>query len=64
MSTVAKAFVAFFTSLGTWGTTALADGALTGPEWFGLCGVAVATFGVWAIPNTNPQPVIDPEAAP
>lgn len=51
MNVYAKAIVAFFTALGTWGSTALADGKLTGPEWFGLCGVAVITAGVWAVPN-------------
>ena len=51
MNTVAKAVTAFFTSLGAWGATALADGKLTGPEWFGLCGVVVVTAGVWYVPN-------------
>lgn len=46
-----KAIIAFFTTLGTWGTTALADDGITGPEWFGLCGVAVATFTVWGVRN-------------
>lgn len=54
MSRYAKAIVAFFTALGTWGATAFADGAVDGAEWFGLCGVAVATFGVFQIPNTPP----------
>lgn len=57
----AKAVVAFFTSLGTWGTTALAVGpageaaSIQGAEWFGLCGVAVATCSVWLIENAPSQ---------
>ena len=47
----AKAITAFFTALGTWGGTALADGAITGPEWFGLCGVVVVTAGVFQVSN-------------
>lgn len=51
MNRYAKAVVALFTALGTWGTTALADGNITGPEWFGLCGVAAAAAAVYTIPN-------------
>jgi hypothetical protein len=47
----AKAVIAFFTTLGTWGTTALADGQVDGVEAFGLGGVIVATFGVWTVTN-------------
>lgn len=53
MSAYAKAIIAFFTALGTWGTTSLADGRMDGAEWFGLCGVVVVTAGVWAIPNAK-----------
>jgi len=53
MSQIAKAVVAFFTALGTWGATALADGHLDPVEWFGLCGVIVVTAGVWAVPNSE-----------
>lgn len=56
MSSIAKAIAAFFTTLGTWGATALADGKVSGPEWFGLCGVVVATAAVWQVTNT---PVAD-----
>ena len=59
MSRVAKAIMAFFTTLGTWGTTAMADNGLDNAEWFGLCGVIVATAGVWAIPNTTDTPLAD-----
>lgn len=54
MTTIAKAAMAFFTSLGTWGATAFADNGLTAVEAFGLCGVVVATIAVWAIPNEPP----------
>jgi hypothetical protein len=54
MNAYAKAIAAFFTALGTWGSTCLADGRMDGAEWFGLCGVVVVTVGVWAIPNTKP----------
>lgn len=47
----AKAVVAFFTSLGTWGATAMADNRIDGVEAFGLCGVFVATFSVWIVSN-------------
>lgn len=46
-----KAIIAFFTSLGTWGATAFADNGITGPEWFGLCGVIVSTAGVFQVKN-------------
>jgi hypothetical protein len=46
-----KTIIAFFTALGTWGTTVGADGHFTAVELFGLCGVVVATLGVYAIPN-------------
>lgn len=59
MNKAAKAIMAFFTALGTWGTTALADSGLDGPEWFGLCGVIVATVGVYAIPNVSDTPIRD-----
>lgn len=55
MSRYAKAVMTFFTALGTWGGTALADSGITSVEWFGLCGVIVATVGVFAIPNTPPS---------
>jgi hypothetical protein len=51
MNNVAKAIVAFFTSLGTWGVTAFADGHLSAVELFGLCGVMVATATVFLVPN-------------
>lgn len=56
MGSIAKAIAAFFTTLGTWGATALADGRVSGPEWFGLCGVVVATAAVWEVTNTVPVP--------
>lgn len=52
-----KAIAAFFTALGTWGGTAMADGQIDGVEAFGLCGVIVATFAVWGVTNTPPGPV-------
>lgn len=55
MSQYAKAIAAFFTSLGTWGGTALADGHIDGVEAFGLCGVVVATLTVLQVTNTPPQ---------
>ena len=54
---IAKAIIAFFGTLGTWGATALADGGLDPVEWFGLCGVVVATAAVWAIPNSGTEAV-------
>lgn len=53
MKTYAKAIIALFTALGTWGGTAFADGTLDAVEAFGLCGVIVATAAVWAIPNDD-----------
>ena len=52
---IAKAIIAFFGSLGTWGATALADGNLDAVEWFGLCGVIVATALVWSVPNSGAE---------
>lgn len=49
----AKAIAAFFTSLGTWGGTALADGHIDGVEWFGLTGVVVATTLVFQVTNKS-----------
>lgn len=46
-----KAVVAFFTALGTWGATAFADNGVTAVELFGLCGVIVATAGVFQVKN-------------
>lgn len=51
MQKFAKAIVAALTALGTWGGTALADETIQGAEWFGLTGVAVAFFAVYAISN-------------
>lgn len=51
MKAYAKSIAAFLTALGTWGTTSLAEGGITGAEWFGIAGVAAATLLVWAIPN-------------
>jgi hypothetical protein len=51
MSRYAKTIAAFFTSLGTWGATAFADGELTEVEMFGLCGVVAATLAVYQIAN-------------
>lgn len=55
MKPYAKAIMAFFTSLGTWGTTALSDNGLTTIELFGLCGVIVATVAVFTVPNDPPS---------
>jgi hypothetical protein len=55
VSQYAKAVMAFFTALGTWGATAFADNGLTVVEAFGLCGVIVTTVGVFAIPNLPPR---------
>lgn len=48
-----KAIIAFFTALGTWGATALADGQLNAVEAFGLCGVVVAGLTVYSFPNAD-----------
>jgi len=48
-----KATIAFFTALGTWGVTAFADNGVTAVEAFGLCGVVVATLGVFQVKNTD-----------
>lgn len=55
MASFAKAIIAFFTALGTWGGTALADGQIDGVEWFGLCGVVVAALLVYQVPNAVQQ---------
>ena len=55
MAHYSKAIVAFFTALGTWGATALADGSLDPVEWFGICGVIVATAGVFQVENKRQQ---------
>lgn len=60
LSRYSKAIAAFFTSLGTWGVTALAEDAngvstISGAEWFGLCGVVVATIAVFGVSNTEPE---------
>lgn len=49
--TAAKALVAFFTALATWLSTALADGAITGPEWAGLALVVATAVAVFTVPN-------------
>lgn len=54
MSRFSKAIVAFLTSLGTWGATSFADNGVSSVEWFALLGVAVATYAVYAVPNTPP----------
>lgn len=54
MTRYLKAITAFFTALGTWGVTALADDAITNVELFGLCGVVVATVAVFGVPNERP----------
>lgn len=48
----AKAVIAFLTAFGTWGGTAVAENGIDAGEWFGLCGVAVTTIGVWLTTNT------------
>lgn len=53
VAVVAKSVITFFTALGTWGGTAMLDGQIDGVEWFGLCGVVVATALVYAIPNAE-----------
>lgn len=53
MSRYAKALVALFTALGTWGMTAASEG-YDQVELWGLCGVAVTFLSVFAIPNTPP----------
>lgn len=60
MTRYSKCIIAFLTALGTWGYTALAadsDGvvSVTAQEWFGLCGVLVAAFSVFAVPNRPPE---------
>ena len=52
----AKAIVAAVTTFSTWGGTALADGHISAVEWFGLCGVFLAGFSVWAAANA---PTVD-----
>lgn len=51
----AKSIIASLTALGTWGTTALSDGAVEAVEWFGLTGVIVAGLAVFAYPNARPR---------
>lgn len=55
MTRYAKAIMAFFTSLGTWGVTAAADGVYDQVELWGITGVIVATIGVYLYPNTTPD---------
>jgi hypothetical protein len=59
MSRYAKTIAAFFTSLGTWGATAFADGELTEVEMFGLCGVVAATLAVYQIANKEGNNYLD-----
>lgn len=48
----AKAIVAFFTATGAAAATVYADGSVeTGEAIVAVCGVMVATFGVWLVPN-------------
>lgn len=63
---VAKAIVAFLTTVGTWAATALLDGHITTSEWYGLIGVAAAALGVYAAPNsgTSLPPLRSLPAAP
>ena len=55
MSRYAKAVMAFFASLGTWGATASLDGVYEQVELWGICGVIAATIGVYLYPNTTPE---------
>lgn len=57
MKQYAKAVVAFFTALGTWGVTAAPDGYSQAELW-GLCGVVVATAAVFQVRNEDPAPQI------
>lgn len=52
LKTCAKAAVALLSALGTWGAAVAPDG-ITGGEWWGLCGVAVAAVAVWRVPNAD-----------
>lgn len=56
MKRITKAIIASLTALGTWGTTAMADGQVDGVEAFGLCGVVVAGLAVWAGSNEPGTP--------
>lgn len=51
MQDYAKALVAFFGGIGTWGTTVSIDSNITLVEWWGLAGVLATTFGVFIVPN-------------
>lgn len=55
MTRVAKALVAFLTSLSGWGTTAAVDGDFDLVELFGLPLVLVAGIAVYATPNRPPR---------
>lgn len=47
----AKAVAAFLGAIGAWGMTAVEDGVITQPEWFGLAIAIGGVFAVWAVPN-------------
>ncbi len=57
----AKAITAFVTLIGTWLTTVLEDGSISGHEWYGVIPVIAGTLAVFAIPNKPPpeSPVVD-----
>lgn len=51
---IRKAVAALLAGIATWGGTALADGAVTPVEWFGLLGVLAGVVAVFGVPNDAP----------
>lgn len=63
---IAKAIIAFLTTLGTWGVTAAPDGYSQAEMW-GLSGVVVAGLAVFAYPNKpdgEPDPRLSEQHIP
>jgi hypothetical protein len=53
MSKYAKALAAILGAVGTWGTTAAADGQITSQEYFGLLLAISTALVVYVLPNKN-----------
>lgn len=64
MAGVRKALAALVALVGTWGVTAVADGAIDAVEWFGLLVVLGGSGAVWGIPNAAATRAARPLRAP
>lgn len=52
----AKAIIAIFGGIGTWGITAAAADGISAVEWFGLLSALSTALGVYAFPNRPQEP--------